>query len=245
MKEKLGGCCSHVWQHEQSMSKLVTSLDVTSFILACTQFIDICGPVSNFYSDNAQTFKAVATLPPELLESDGLQSFFHKKGLSWEFIPPYSPAQGRFWESMIKVFKRTLSQVAKLSNGMPNLIELQTYVLNSTRLVKERPLTPLSDDPKDYSTITPSSLLNPAFQPSTPVGAPHDKDDLKHDYHFNVALVHRFWKIWMKFYLPLLQRGKKWLKTVNNLHIGQMVLVAEPDDINKRGNYKLGHVKLC
>ena len=75
---------------------------------------------------------------------------------------------------------------------MPNLIELQTYVLNSTRLVNDRPLTPLSDDPKDYSAISPSSLLTPAFHPSTPVGAPHDKDDLRRDYRFNVALVHRF-----------------------------------------------------
>ena len=57
-----------------------------------------------------------------------------------------------------------------------------------------------------------------------------------------MALVHRFWERWIKFYQPLLQWRKKWLKTGDNLHVGQMVLVAGPNDINKRGNYKLGLV---
>ena len=190
--------------------ELMTSLDVTSFILAYTRFIDIRGPVSNFYSDNAQTFKAVASLFSEFLESDGLQSFFRQKGLSWEFIPPYSLAQGVSLKSMIKVFKRTLSQVAKLSKRMSNLIELQTYVLNSTRLVNDRPLTPLSDDPKNYSAITPSSLLTPALHPSTPVGAPHAKDDLRSDYRFNVALVHGFWERWITFCNRAKSGWKQW-----------------------------------
>ena len=47
----------------------------------------------------------------------------------------------------------------------------------------------------------------------------------------------------MKFYLPLLQRRKKWLKETPNLEVGQMVLVGGPDDLNKRGHYKLGRVK--
>ena len=115
-------------------------------------------------------------------------------------------------------------------------------MLNSKHFVNYRPLTLLSDDPKDYSAITPSSLLTPAIHPSTPMGAAHHKDDLRRDYHFNVALVHRFWERWIKCYLPLLQRRKMGLKTVDNLHVGQMVLVAGLHDIHKQGNYKLGRV---
>ena len=189
--------------------ELVTSLEVSSFIMAFTRFIDIRGPVSCLYSDNGSTFKAAASILPGLLESEGLQSFFRKKGLSWEFIPPYSPSQGGAWESMIKVFKRTLTHIANLSQKMPSFVELQTYISNATRLVNDRPLTPLSDDPKDYTAISPSSLLTPAFHPNTPVGKPHNKDELRRDYRFNVALAHRFWERWVKFYLPLLQRRKK------------------------------------
>ena len=57
-----------------------------------------------------------------------------------------------------------------------------------------------------------------------------------------MALAHQFWKRWVKFYLPLLQRRKKWLKSVDNLCVVQMVLVAGPKDLTKRGRYKLGRV---
>ena len=143
---------------------------------------------------------------------------------------------------MIKVFKRTLTHIANLSQKMPSFVELQNYISNATRLVNDRPLTPLSDDPKDYTAISPSSLLTPAFHPNIPVGKTHNKDELRRDYRFNVALAHRFWERWVKFYLPLSQRRKKWLKSVDNLCVGQMVLVAGPEDLTKRGRYKLGRV---
>ena len=125
----------------------------------------------------------------------------------------------------------------------PSPIELQKYISNTTRLVNNRPLTSLSDDPRDFNAISPSSLLTPAFHPNTPVGKPHDRDELRRDFRFNRALAQKFWHRWMKFYLPLLQRRKKWLKETPNLEVGQMVLVGGPDDLNKRGHYKLGRVK--
>ena len=67
--------------------------------------------------------------------------------MSWEFIPPYSLAHGGAWESLVKVFKRALLEIVKFSQCTPNLVELQTYIANTTRLVNNRPLTPLSVDP--------------------------------------------------------------------------------------------------
>jgi len=64
------------------------SLDLNSFILAFSCFIDLRGPVSSLYSDIGSTFQAAANVLPELLQSSGLQSFFHNRGLTWEFIPP-------------------------------------------------------------------------------------------------------------------------------------------------------------
>ena len=149
--------------------ELVISLDLSNFVLAFSRFVDIHGPVLSFYSDNGSTFKAAANILPELLQSDGLQSFCRKKGISWEFIPPCSPVLGEAWESLVKVFKRILLEVVKFTQRTPNLVELQTYISNTTRLVNDRPLTSLSDDPKDHTAITPSSLLTPAFCPLTPL----------------------------------------------------------------------------
>ena len=201
-----------------------------------SRFIDIHGPVSNIHSDNGATFIAAANVLPAMLESKEWQSFFRKKDLALEFIPPYSLAQSGALKSMAKVFKRTLTNITDLLRRTPNFIGLQTYISNTTRLVNDRPMTPLSEDPRDYSAISPSSLLTPAFHPSTSVGKPHDRDELRRDYRFNVALAENFWHRWMKFYLPLLQRRKKWFKAVTNLQVGQMVLVGEPTKLRNAGN---------
>ena len=178
--------------------ELVTSLDLSNFIMAFSRFVDLRGSVSSMYSDNGTTFKAAAHVLPELLEADKLQSFFRKKKISWEFIPPYSPSQGGAWESLIKVFKRTLIQITKFPRT-PTLVELQTYICNATHIVNDRPLTPLSDNPRDYTAISPSSLLTPLNDPHTPLGQPHNKDHLRRDYRYNISLAQQFWERWIRF----------------------------------------------
>ena len=130
-------------------------------------------------TENGSTFKAAANVLPNLLESDKLQTFFRRKCPTREFILPYSPAQGGAWESLIKVFKRTLMKVTDLSHRTPSFIELQTYISNTARLVNNRLLKSLSNNSRNFNAISPSSLLTPAFHPNTPVGKPHDKNDLR------------------------------------------------------------------
>ena len=121
------------------------------------------------------------------------------------------------------------------------MVELQTYICNATRIVNYRPLTPLTDDPRDYTAISPSSLLTPLDDPHTPLGQPHNKDHLRRNYmyRYNISLAQQFWKRWIRFYLPLLQKLKKWLTVADNLHVG---VSRGPGDFNKRGNYKLGRI---
>ena len=117
--------------------EIVTFLDQNSFILAFLCFINLRGPVRSFYSDNGSIFKAAARIFPELLQSQGLQSFFRQKEYTWEFIPPNSPYQGGSWESLVKVFKQTVLKTVNLTRCWPTLVELQTYISNNTRLVND------------------------------------------------------------------------------------------------------------
>ena len=66
--------------------ELLTSMDLSSFILVFSRFVDLRGPVCSLYSDNGAIFKAAAHVLLQLLQSEELQSFFRKKELSWEFI---------------------------------------------------------------------------------------------------------------------------------------------------------------
>ena len=138
---------------------------------------------------NKTTFKAAANVLPDLLQSSGLQSFFRHQGLTWTSIPPYSPSQGGAWESLIKVFKRTLTNTV-------NLIHLQTHTCGASdvhfelyTLVNDRHLTAQSDDPLHYNAISLSSLLTPSLDPVSPIGKVHNRDHLRHDYKYNCSLA--------------------------------------------------------
>ena len=127
--------------------------------------------------------------------------FFRSRGLSWEFIPLYSPFQGGAWESLIKVFKRTLTNTANKTQRKSTLVEQQTYVSNATRPVNDRPLTSQSDGPQDYNAVSPSSLLTALLDPVSLIGQAHDRDHLRRDYRYSSALAQQFWELWVKFYL--------------------------------------------
>ena len=169
--------------------EIVTALTLKEFLLAFSRFNDVRGKIDCIVSDNGTTFQAAAKILPTLLSAPEFRNSLRKKGISWEFIPPYAPAQGGTWEAMVKQFKLILQRTLSATLRKPSLIELITFCSNAVRIVNERPLTPLSDDPKDSIVITPASLLTPGFDIYTPVGTAHDRDHLRRDYRFNLALA--------------------------------------------------------
>ena len=93
------------WLHSLSL--------LQSFLLS--RFTDLRGPVSTIYFDNGTTFQAAAKVLPKLLESTELKNSFCKKGINWEFIPPYTPAQGGAWEAMVKQIKHVIANILEKS----------------------------------------------------------------------------------------------------------------------------------
>ena len=114
--------------------------------------------------------------------------------------------------------------------------ELLTFCSSAMRVVNERPITALSDDHRDFTVVTPASLLTPGLDPYTPIGTAHQKEYLKRDYCFNLAWVSdKFWREWVVFYLPPLQGRNKWREVAKNLQEGQLVIVGDSEDFTKRG----------
>ena len=172
--------------------ELVTSLDLSNFLLAFTHFTNLCGAVDTFYSDNASTFCASSKKLPELLASTEFCNELHKSDINWIKIPPYSPSQGRSWQSMVKLFKSSLSKVLFDARRKPSLIELQTFFSDAVRIVNDQPITTPSDQPNDLCPIIPSSFLGQHLALNTPICDVHDKGDLRKDYVCNSSLAQRF-----------------------------------------------------
>ena len=80
--------------------------------------------------------------------------------------------RGGAWEAMVKQFKLIFERILQASLRKPN-IELIIFCSNAIRIVNERPITPLSDDPEDSIVITPASLLTSGFDKSSPIGVAH------------------------------------------------------------------------
>ena len=139
--------------------EIVTGLDLNNFLLAFSRFTNLRGSVKTIYSDNGSTFCAAADTLPNLLGWCEFTNSLRKKGTNWERIPPYAPSQGGSWEIMVKLFKTALRQVVGHARRLPNLIKLQTFTLDAVRIVNDRPLTTLSDQPNDLLPISPSCFL--------------------------------------------------------------------------------------
>ena len=186
--------------------EIVLSLALTNFLMAFSRFTDVCGNVEVIYSDNGSTFQAAAKALPELLKAPELKNALRKRGIKWEFIPPYAPSQAGSWVSMIKQIKLILHRTLDTAAHIPRVMELITFCSNAVRLVNERPITALSEDPRDFTVVTPASLLTPGFDRYSPVGRAHERDHLRRDFKFCVALAERFWEEWVAFYLPLCRK---------------------------------------
>ena len=162
--------------------ELVTSLDLNSFLLAFSRFTNLRGAVDTFIQDNGSTFCAAADRLPNLLDSTEFQNSLRKNNINWIKIPSYAPSQGGSWEIMVKLFKSALNKTLENTRRTPNLIELQTLFVDAVRIVNDRPLTSVSDQPNDLSPITPSSFLGRHLSPNTPLRGLHDKGDLRRDF---------------------------------------------------------------
>ena len=89
--------------------------------------------------------------------------------------------RGGAWEAMVKQFKLIFERILQASLRKPNIVELIIFCSNGVRIVNKRPITPLSDDPEDFTVITPASLLTSGFDKSSPIGVAHNKDHLRRD----------------------------------------------------------------
>ena len=96
--------------------------------------------------------------------------------------------------------------------------------------MNSRPLCALSTDPNDLKVLTPGHFL---------IGRPPDclPEPLIDDNFCKLSNLCRwkrivtvqqaFWKRWTKEFLSLLQEKQKWLKPVDNIMPGTLVLIAD------------------
>ena len=183
-------------------------------------------------SDNATNFAGAKNELHELWRllqdqraTKKIASYCTDKGIDWSFIPPRSPHFGGIWEAGVKQVKHHLKRI--VGDRKLTYEELYTTLTQIEAVLNSRPLAPVSDDPNDYTAITPAHFL---IGREMQVVAEPDYTDLKENrlsrWQLVQTMLQHFWKRWTAEYLPELQQRTKWLKT-KQIKEGSLVLLID------------------
>ncbi|XP_018368806.1 PREDICTED: uncharacterized protein LOC108764899 [Trachymyrmex cornetzi] len=228
--------------------EVVSDLSTVAFINTLKRFVARRGKSSHLYSDNGRNFVGarnemnewVRFIQSELLKNEVLE-FTAEQSIRWTFIPPYSPHVGGIWESAVKVAKSHMKAV--MNQNSLTFEELPTIFTQIEAILISRPITPVSTDPSDLSTLMPGHFLVGA--PLTAIPEPNlEQIHLNRLSRFQLlsSIIQGFWKRWSREYVSNLQVRQKWKerKENPNLKIGALVLLR--DDNAPPLQWRLGRI---
>ena len=165
--------------------------------------------------------------------------FLLQRDVKWTFNPPAGSHHGGVWERCIRTTRKVLNAIMNEQvlddEGISTLMcEVEAIVLNG------RPITKLSDDPRDMEPLTPNHLLLLRAGPTVPPAVLSKQDIYGRRWRQVQYLADVFWRRWVKEYLPSLQMRQKWRKQHRNFAVGDVVLIL--DDKTPRSSWPLGRV---
>ena len=161
-----------------------------------------------------------------------------QKRVNWHFNVPYASHRGGIWERLVRSIRRILSAVS--SEQICTDESSTTYLVEVERILNNRPLVPVYDDPDCPTALTPNCLLL-MRQSTERVDADVDlRDRYTRRWKQGQTLAGAFWKRWIREYLPTLQRRSKWTTVCRDVKIGDLVPVL--GEKMSRGKWPMGVV---
>ena len=147
------------------------SLDTDSFINAMRRFIARRGQPEEVRSDNGGNFVyGEKELREEIKgwNQHKIGEFLLQQNVKWTFNPPGGSHHGGVWERCIRTVRKVIGALTKEQTlDEEGLVTLMCEVES---IVNGRPVTKVSDDPKDLEALTPNHLLLLRSGPSLPPG---------------------------------------------------------------------------
>ena len=226
--------------------EVLCSMETSAMINALRRFIARRGAPIKAFSDQGTNLTGAygelkaswSHIPKEELQSYATNS----AGFEWIFISPKSPWKGGAWERLVGVSKHVAQGIRGVLNQNTRLNDevLSTLFCEVENMVNNRPLTKVNDDVNDYSYISPNHLLIGRAGSDIPPGKFSPDDVYRKAWRHAQNLATRFWKIWVRLYLPELQKRQKWLSKRDNMKEGDLVLLL--DESCPRGLWPLAVV---
>lgn len=209
--------------------EMVGNLSTESFLGALSWFTSRRGNCHTICSDNGTSFVGANNDLRELFQflaskASNITAALQKYKIEWKFIPPGAPHMGGIWEAAVKQAKIHLGRV--IGESLLTMEEFSTLLTKIEAISNSRPVALAQVDDIDY--ITPAHfLIGRTFVDIAEDDVTNIKITPNARWRMVKLMYQHFWKRWHTDYLAILQKRKKWNTEVNNLTIGDVVLVAE------------------
>ena len=161
-----------------------------------------------------------------------------QRHIEWIFNTPSASHQGGSWERIIRSIRRVMNAV--LNGSILDDERLTTVFCEVESVLNNRPITPNPSDNTDEEALTPNHLLLMRRGPMAPSGAFTKADNYTRRWRHCQYLADRFWKRWIKEYLPIIQHRQKWIDQQRDFRINDVVLLC--DDLTPRNQWRLARI---
>jgi hypothetical protein len=104
---------------------------------------------------------------------------------------------------------------------------LRSAIIEIEGTVNSRPLHYTSTEDVCEPAITPNSFLQLSLTGSVPPESPENLNT-RQRWAIVQEIAHRFWKKWLKDYLPKISIRRKWLDETKPMEADQIVLIVDP-----------------
>ena len=198
--------------------EVAANLDTTAFMNAFRRFQSRRPAVKYLRSDQGSNFLAAS-------KENFIGSSLAKKGIAWQFNPPYASHHSGLWERVIKEVRKTLDALLKENSLTDD--GLSTLFCEIESILNSRPITTMSGDPKELNPLTTNHLLS--------MGAnEHELSEFTSTVKYATRrwkyvqfLLDQFWRRFRREYLLVLQRRQKWPVARENLKKDDVVLLHD------------------
>ena len=210
--------------------ELVNGLDTDSCKMAVTRFMARRSKPHTIISDNGTNSVGAAREFKDCVsqwDRDAICELRARSQIIWKFNPPGAPHFGGIWERLVRSCKKAMFAI--LGNRRLKFPVLTTTMCLVEQTLNTRPLTPVSDDPKDLEALTFNHFLlgRPVIaEPLMPVAVRYV--DCRKMCKMAQAYNQMIWNRWSKQYLPKWNLRSKWATDDERvLEVGDLVWLID------------------
>jgi hypothetical protein len=212
--------------------EVVSELSSQAFIAALSRFTARRGHCQSIYSDNATNFVGASNEMSKLYQliasrthQEEIINLCSRQRIAFHFIPPKAPHFGGIWEAAVKSTKFHLARI--VGSVQLNFEELTTVTTKIEAILNSRPLIAESNDPEDYTAITPGHFL--IGRPLVAITEENYTDvqtNRLRRWQLLQKLTQHFWQRWSADYLTTLQKRAK-SAGITEVKLNMLVLIKE------------------